>query len=337
MTVATDHPQRLKPGPVESLSALDPAPAAIPVPRRPGAAGSSRPAGSEDGLHRATRALLVVFAVFTALAVVALLVLAARTQTFFAWPIQSRPNAHALGAAYAAGFVLSVVALRQRRWSSVRIPVATVTVFTVLTLFPTLFHMHRLNLMADAGTARAAACVWLSVYLLVPIAGGIVLVRQHRAGRPARSTRQRGRALPERRMPGALVAVLVAQGAAMAAAGTVLYAGGASMHRTMDMQKPGWAWPVTPLTSMVIGAWLLSFAVAIAFAVREGDLARMLVPAVAYAAFGAFELVGLLVHRTAPGTDVVWWSAGVVLAASLVPTGVYGAVASRRGGGSPRR
>jgi hypothetical protein len=286
------------------------------------------PAG--DRVLRSTRALLVAFVVFTALAVVSLLGLSGHTDTAFAWTIRSRPNAAFLGAAYAAGLVLSVLALGQRRWSDVRVPVVTVTVFTALTLIPTLLHKHRLNLMAPAGTARLAAWVWLVVYVAVPLAGAAVVVRQHRQ----EQRRRRGageESVVVRPIPAALVALLVGQGAALAVVGAILFAGGARVHMMVDLERPGWPWPVTPLTSMVIGAWLLSFAVAIALALRERDLTRMRVPALAYAAFGAFELAVVLAHRTAAGTRPVWWWTAALVLASMVLAGIYGARAVRRG------
>ena len=83
----------------------------------------------------------------TLLATNQLMVVADFTDRFFAWTISVRPNSAFLGAAYAAGFVLSVLALRRHRWRDVRVALLTVTVFTVLTLVPTLLHLHRLHLM----------------------------------------------------------------------------------------------------------------------------------------------------------------------------------------------
>ena len=94
-----------------------------------------------------TRAVLMAFAALTLLATNQLVVLADHTDRFFAWTILVRPTSAFLGAAYAAGFVLSVLALRQRRWRDVRVALLTVTVFTALTLVPTLLHLHRLHLM----------------------------------------------------------------------------------------------------------------------------------------------------------------------------------------------
>src|SRR4051794_37506582 len=144
-----------------------------------------------DRLLPGTRALLAAFVFFTALAAVSLLPMGGSTETTFAWTIASRPNASFLGAAYVAGFVLSVLALRRHRWSEIRVSVITVTVFTVLTLIPTLLHLHKFHLMAETGTARMAACVWLVVYLIVPIAGIVVIVRQGLLARRGRGPERR--------------------------------------------------------------------------------------------------------------------------------------------------
>jgi hypothetical protein len=282
-----------------------------------------------DRVRPGTRALLVVFVVFTLLAVNELLVLGGHTERWFAWRIQGRGNSAFLGAAYAAGTVLSVLALRRRRWIEVRVPVVTVTAFTVLTLVPTLAHRHVLNLMAPAPVARLAAWVWLAVYVVVPVAGTLGVVRQERAVPRPEVVRQP--------MPAALVAVLLVQAAALAGAGAVLYVGGWGKHMPIAEMRPGWPWPITPLTSQVVGAWLLAFGFALVLAVRERDLSRMLVPAVAYAVFGAVEVAVLLLSRSAPGTDPLWLWADVTLFATLVPVGVHGARAASPERGGPDR
>ena len=57
----------------------------------------------------------------TLLAVNQLFVLADVADRFWAWTIHTEMTAAFIGAAYAAGFVLSVLALRQDRWSRIRI------------------------------------------------------------------------------------------------------------------------------------------------------------------------------------------------------------------------
>ena len=187
-------------------------------------AGDERAGESQgDRLQGGTRVLLVVFTGFTVLAAISLLVLGGHTDTFFAWTIRSRPNASFLGAAYVAGFVLSVLALREHSWRRVRIAVVTVTAFTIVTLMSTLEHLHRLHLMAGGASARLAAWVWLGVYLMIPVACLTVVVRQQRAQRSPRRGRCGG---VRRALPGWLVGLLVGQGAALTAAGLVLVAGG---------------------------------------------------------------------------------------------------------------
>src|ERR671917_1489943 len=121
-----------------------------------------RPAVS-DGVLPATRKVLVAFAVLTLLAANQLLVVASFTDRYFAWTISARPTSAFLGAAYAAGFVLSVLALRQDRWRDVRVPLVTVTVFTVLTLIPTMIHLHVVHLWDGGWASRVAAWVWLAI------------------------------------------------------------------------------------------------------------------------------------------------------------------------------
>jgi hypothetical protein len=283
---------------------------------------SSAPA--VDRLLPGTRGLLVAFVAFTLLAANQLLVLGGATDRFFAWTISSRANATFLGAAYVAGCLLSVLAVRRRRWSEVRIAVVTVAAFTVLTLIPTLQHHHRFNMMEEGLVARSAAWVWLVVYLAAPVACCVVVVRQER-----RRPRREPVVDP---MPRWLAAVLVVQGAALAVTGALLWAGGAGVHMTVEVMRAPWPWPVTPLTSQVLGAWLLSFGVAVGLAVRERDLGRMLVPAVAYAAFGLVELLTLLAFRSARGTDTAWLAVDVALLATLVPAGAYGAWRAARAG-----
>src|SRR5215211_5412088 len=108
------------------------------------------PVGAQDkgDVRTGTRWLLRAFAVLTLLAVLQLLLLADVADRYWAWTIRTELTAAFLGAAYAAGFVLSVAALRQHEWSQIRVPLLTVTAFTWLTAIPTLVHLHRLHLLS---------------------------------------------------------------------------------------------------------------------------------------------------------------------------------------------
>ena len=282
-------------------------------------AGTRDPA---DEVRAGTRWLLWAFAVLTLLAVNQLFVLADAADWLWAWPIQTEMTAAFIGAAYAAGFALSVLALRQDRWSRIRIPLITVTVFTTLTAVATLVHAHRLNMMSGGPVAEAAAWVWLVVYLVIPIACAVVVLRQER-----RWVR-RDRVL--RPMPGWLSGILAVEGAVMAAAGSVLFVGGLRVHHHEAAVTMFWPWPITPLSGMVIGAWLIAFAVAAVLVIREGDLATLFVSGVTYTVFGVVELVALIWHWPQVYAGSPWLWAYAALLVAIVGTGGYGWWAARR-------
>jgi hypothetical protein len=288
------------------------------------------PVVSESRLARGdvragTRWLLVAFAVLTLLAVIQLLLLADVADRYWAWTIRTELTAAFLGAAYAAGFVLAVVALRQETWSRIRVPVITVTVFTVLTSVATLIHLHRFHLTSGGPVARAAAWIWLAVYLLIPLACLVVVVRQEHRRRRADAV--------HRPMPGWLTGLLAVEGTVLFAAGTLLFAGGMTVHHhEPETAASFWPWAVTPLSAQVIGAWLIALGVAAAMAIHQRDLSRLLVSTVTYTAFGVCQLVAVLWYWPQLSRHDPWlWTYLAVLVA-IVATGGYGWWATRHGG-----
>ena len=277
---------------------------------RPGASGGLE--NSCDRIRPGTRALLAAFTLLTALATNQLLVLGGHTERFWPWTIQNRATVGFLAAAYGAGFLLSVLSLRQRSWTRVRVAVGTVTVFTFLTLIATIIHAHRLHLFDADPLARGAAWFWLAVYVVVPLAGVAVLGRQEE-DRP-------GRTVVLRPLTAGLRVAVAAQGLVLFAAGAVLFLGAMTWHH--GMSRIGiWPWEVTPLSAEVLGAWLVAFGVGAGLVLAEGDLARLRVPAIAYTAFGGFQLVALAVHGSQ--MSAARWGYGLVFAVVLV-TGAYG-------------
>ena len=270
----------------------------------------------------ATRKVLVAFAVLTLLAANQLLVVASFTDRWFAWTISVRATSAFLGAAYAAGFLLAVFALRQHRWRDVRVALVTVTVFTVLTLVPTLVHLHVFHLWEGGWGARLAAWVWLAIYVAVPVACLTVVVRQHR--QPA------GASTVARPMPRWLQVVLAGQGLTLFGVGAALFLGAAGVHHLPEGAMSFWPWRLMPLGAQVIGAWLLALAVATVLVIRERDLDRMRVPAVTYTAFGVFQLVVALRYWTDVRPDYQWGWAYLVVLVSIAATGAYGCWAATR-------
>jgi hypothetical protein len=251
-----------------------------------------------------------------------LLVLADVADRYWAWSIRTELTAAFLGSAYAAGCVLSVAALRQHEWSQIRVPVLTVTAFTWLTAVPTLVHLHRLHLVSGGPFARAVSWVWLSVYLLIPLACALVVVRQER---------QRVRAAAVLRpMPLWLTLVLAAQGAVLASAGVVLFAGGMTVHHHEPTSARFWPWALMPLSSQVIGAWLIALALATALVVMQRDLSRLLVSGMTYTAFGVFQIVAVIWYWPQVERHDLWLGAYLAFVAAMVLTGGYGWWAARR-------
>ena len=279
-------------------------------------AGAAAAAPAEPPLHSAMRALLVAFTALTLLAFVALFVRADATDRYFAWTIAPPLSAAFLGAAYAAGCVLVTLSLRTGSWAVARGPVVTVLVFAVLTLVASLLRLDRFHLDDDGLIARGAAWWWLGVYVALPPVMAVAIALQARGPAPRRDP-------VAVRLPRPLRGLLVAEGALMAAVGLVLLlrpAAGTTF----------WAWPLTPLVAQVVAAWLVAFGVAAALAVREDDLRRLRVPAVAYTAFGALELLALARYAGEPdwSDPRPWAYLGTALA--VTATGAAGWALSRR-------
>jgi hypothetical protein len=85
-----------------------------------------------------------------------------------------------------------------------------------------------------------------------------------------------------------------------------------------------------PLSVQVVGAWLIALGVAAALVNREGDLTRLTGPSLAYAVFGALQLLVLLRYRESVGAGDPWVWAYAVLLLSIVVAGGYGWWAARQ-------
>jgi hypothetical protein len=176
--------------------------------------------------------------------------------------------------------------------------------------------MHRLHLVTGGSVARAAAWIWLAVYLVIPLACLLAVLKQEP---------RRGRAEAVLRpMPGWLTGVLAAEGAVLFVAGAVLFAGGLTVHHHPKSVTGFWPWALMPLSSQVIGAWLIAFGVAAALVIRERDLSRLLVSSATYTAFGVFEFVAVLWYWPQVSRHDPWLWIYLTLLAAIVMTGGYG-------------
>jgi hypothetical protein len=260
----------------------------------------------------AMRGLLMAFCVLTALGFGSLFVLSGNTDRTFAWTIAPPLTAAFLGAGYGAGFVLSVLALRDGVWVRARLPVYTVLAFVVLSLIPTLIHLDRFHFAAEfhslGSLAQGAAWFWLAIYVGLPLLIPPFLVVQERA--PGVD--------PPRRypVPRGLRVALSVESAVLVVTGVVLYVAPATAASI-------WPWPLTPLTAQAVAAWLIAFG-GTAVVASFGDLERLRSGAAAYTTLGALVLIGV---ARFPGT--VRWNSPtawvfMATAAAAVVTGVVG-------------
>lgn len=256
----------------------------------------------------ATRRLLQVFSCLTLLAFLTLFVMSARTDRYFAWTIAPPITAAFLGAAYAAGCVIVVLALRIGDWTRVRVPYITILVFTLITLVATLLHRDRFHFGSDLALARFAAWFWMVIYVVVPVGMLLMLLLQER--------RRNDQTWPRLPLPRLLSAVLILQGGVLLIVGTSLFVAPSTAAMV-------WPWPLTPLTARVVAAWLVAFGLAAVLAYRDADLRRLDLAAWAYAALGALELVVVLRYA-----GVVRWSSVaawvyLLIAASILASSGY--------------
>ncbi|MFW3171745.1 hypothetical protein [Geodermatophilus sp. CPCC 206100] len=279
----------------------------------PAATRTTTPAPPARRLLPAMRVLLAAFSLLTALAVVTLFVLAEQTDQTFAWTIQPPLTAAFLGAGYASGCVLVVLSLRDGVWARTRVPLLTILVFVVITLAATLLHLDRFHFAAEFADrpliAQAAAWFWLTVYVVVPLGMLALLLPQERAaGSDPPATHP---------VPRVLRGLLGAESVVLTGVGAVLFAAPAAASTL-------WPWPLTPLTSRAVAAWLVAFGVATALAAVAGDLERLRTASIAYTVFGV--LVAVAVARFA---DTVEWGDPaawvlVVMVVAVIGTGAAG-------------
>jgi hypothetical protein len=237
------------------------------------AAVASSPAPVVPGLRR----LLYVAAALVFLAGVQLFVFPLRTGRYFAWTVNPPMTAVFLGAAYWSALGLEIGAARARTWSLARIAVPAVFVFTTATLILTLTHLSKFHLHDVPVSTRVVTWAWLAVYTAVPILLVATFVAQLRLS----TVVPKPGGLPT------LVRVILATLAAL------LLGLGLAMVVAPGWADSAWPWPLTPLTSGAVGAWLLGLGTAALHAciVDDGRALRPL--GYTGVAFGIFQAIAL--------------------------------------------
>ncbi len=257
------------------------------------------------------RWLLYVAAFLVFLAGLVLFVFPLRTAEFFAWTVNPPMTAVFLGAAYWSAAGLEVTGARSAHWSSARLAVWPVFVFTTLTLGATLLHLDRFHLSSGTvPTAQIASWAWLAIYATVPVAMLVIGWMQIRSRPPAPKPATAGRPV----LPSALRLLMVA------IAGVLLVYGVALLAVPVTAAT-WWPWPLSELTARAIGAWLVGLGWAAAQGQANGDLHTVRPVALTSLAFVILQALALLRY----GGALAWPSAPAIgFVTVLLAIGVAG-------------
>jgi hypothetical protein len=232
-----------------------------------------------------------------------LFVLSNSTDRLFAWTIRPPLTAAFLGANYWAAFFLAASSSQERVWARARLTYCVSFVFITLTMVATLLHLDKFHF------GNANGWLWTIVYVGVPPLLVVLLVRQLRLPGvdPPRTD-------PIERwvLPVVLVQGLVALGV------------GAALFLAPSTADELWPWPLTPLTSRTVGAWLLALATGLASTLYERDWQRIRVAVFTFAAIPLLQAVALArFSGTVDWGSIQAW-VYVVYLATLFGLGVYG-------------
>lgn len=255
------------------------------------------------------RTWLAANGVIVLLAGMQLFVLADQTERFFAWTINPSLTAAFLGAGYFASLPLVYLSSRKPYWVQARTGVFGILIFTLVTLGVTLLHLERFHLDSAIWSARAAAWVWLVVYVAVPPLMLALIVWQLR--QPGQNL-ARGTSLPGWLRSG------------FAAQGVVMFVYGALMLLVPNLVP--WPWTLTALTSRAVGAWLVGIGIVAAQCSWENDWGRVQVALQSYALLALLQLAALVryaatVEWTQPSSWV--YSAWLVIMLALGGAGSW--------------
>ena len=238
----------------------------------------------------AMRALLVVAAVLVFLAGVQLYLFPTRTDEWFAWTIGSPMTALFLGASYWSAVGLELTGAMARGWSTTRVAVPAVFVFTSLTFVVTMVHLGNFHLEGSFGAGtRAVTWAWIVVYTVVPLLMLLAWAFQASVGTEVH---------PPTGLPAAARLMLAVLALGLLGLGTMLLL-------FPDQVAGLWPWPLTPLTGRAVGAWLVGLGVAAGHAWRIDDGPSLVPVGVTGVLFGALQTVALLRY----GDELDWGGA----------------------------
>lgn len=254
--------------------------------------------------------MLAVASILVLIIGLRLMVFSEETEIYFPWTISVPLTSAFMGAAYFAAFFLEMMASRHKAWSSGRIAVPAVLLFTVLTLIVTLVHLDRFHLGSQYQlVTQVITWFWLFIYVSVPIIMGTLYFLQ---------IRKPGDDLPRTHpMPAIVRVIFVIYTLILALLGIGLLV-------APDSVRSIWPWALTPLTARIIGAWMIGLGTLTGHTVIENDWKRVLPVMPTLAVGAALEIV--MAYRYSAAVD---WSAPssavyIGILGTMVLVGIYG-------------
>lgn len=223
-----------------------------------------------------------------------LYLLSTRTADFFAWTIGVPITAAFLGAFFWANTPSFVVALRTGEWPRVRILIVATLSLVVFMAIATLRHLDIFHLDKGDVPARLAAWAWLIVYVGLPWLLLVSFVQQERAG---------GRGAYSIRQP--LLGWVRVYFLFQAAGATIL---GLGLSFAPDVFADIWPWMLPALPASAVGAWILAFAAASWWVLREGDWQRVRIAIPGYLALCVLQLIAVVRFRSDVVDGVRTWA-----------------------------
>jgi hypothetical protein len=261
----------------------------------------------DDEILPLTRVTAVAVVLVLAFGFISLLAFPGETDRHFAWTIGAHMTSMTLGSGYASGAYFFARVAVGRRWHTVHAGFLPIAAFTVLMELATFLHWS----VFLHGTFRFH--FWLVIYTITPFLVPAVWAINRRTdpGPAADDVMSRRLRL------------------GLAAWGWGMLGMTAFLYLFPGTAADVWPWPLTPLTSRVLGAWFVWGTVGLVLA-RDGRWSAARIPLQATILGSVLTLVG--VGRTWSEWDTGRALTYVVLAALALVVVVMGLLLAGRGG-----
>jgi hypothetical protein len=215
------------------------------------------------------------------------------------------PPLHArfLGAMYLSGTTFMLGAIVARSWSTVRVVVPMISIWTGMLFIASLFHLSSFS------WSRPQTWVWFTAYLTYPLIAAWIAWTMRAARAP-------GRGMP---LPQSIRRYLLVQGVVVTALAFLLIFRPAAMVTV-------WPWRITPMLAQLYGAPFLAYGTGSLYGARQRAYADARILLVATCVFAGGVLLASLLHRSlfsaGSASSWVWFGGftGATIALGLAST-----------------